>query len=78
MTEAMDKIQAVADQEYKYGFVTEIETDSVARGLNEETVREISARKNEPPFMLEWRLRSFGLFVCDWLKHSSHFGQLEE
>jgi Fe-S cluster assembly protein SufB len=48
-----------ARQEYKYGFVTDIETDAVPPGLNEEVIRTISAKKNEPPFMLEWRLRAY-------------------
>ncbi len=52
-------IQDLANREYKYGFVTEIETDSVPRGLNEDTIRLISAKKNEPPFMLEWRLKAY-------------------
>jgi Fe-S cluster assembly protein SufB len=45
--------------EYKYGFVTPIETESLAKGLSEETVRAISAKKNEPPFLLEFRLKAF-------------------
>lgn len=45
--------------EYKYGFVTPIETDSLAKGLTEETVRAISAKKNEPPFLLAFRLKAF-------------------
>jgi len=52
-------IQELTSRQYKYGFVTEIEADAVPRGLNEETVRLISAKKNEPAFMLEWRLRAF-------------------
>ena len=52
-------IEALANQEYKYGFVTDIETDVVPRGLTEDTVRLISAKKNEPEFMLEWRLKAF-------------------
>ncbi len=52
-------IQDLANREYKYGFVTQIETDSVPRGLNEDTIRMISAKKNEPPFMLEWRLKAY-------------------
>src|SRR6185312_11984231 len=50
---------ALANQEYKYGFVSEIESDTVPRGLNEDIVRMISAKKNEPEFMLEWRLRAY-------------------
>ena len=45
--------------DYKYGFTTEIETESIPKGLSEETVRLISARKEEPPFLLEFRLRAF-------------------
>ncbi len=46
-------------KEYKYGFVTEIETESFPKGLSEETVRAISAKKNEPPFLLEFRLKAY-------------------
>jgi Fe-S cluster assembly protein SufB len=45
--------------EYKYGFVTDIESDVIPRGLNEDTIRLISAKKNEPPFMLAWRLKAY-------------------
>ncbi|MES2122474.1 MAG: Fe-S cluster assembly protein SufB [Chlamydiota bacterium] len=45
--------------EYKYGFVTSIETDALPKGLSEETVRAISAKKNEPPFLLEFRLKAY-------------------
>jgi Fe-S cluster assembly protein SufB len=45
--------------EYKYGFVTPIETESLAKGLNEETIRAISAKKNEPAFLLEFRLKAY-------------------
>jgi Fe-S cluster assembly protein SufB len=48
-----------ARAEYKYGFVTEIETESFPKGLTEETVRAISAKKEEPPFLLEFRLKAF-------------------
>ena len=59
MTTATNTIEELANQEYKYGFVTELETDSAPRGLSEDTVRLISAKKNEPEFMLEWRLKAF-------------------
>jgi Fe-S cluster assembly protein SufB len=55
----MSSIEALANREYKYGFVTDIESEVVPRGLNEEIVRTISAKKNEPQFMLEWRLRAY-------------------
>ncbi|WP_213105369.1 Fe-S cluster assembly protein SufB [Candidatus Protochlamydia amoebophila] len=45
--------------DYKYGFVTEIETESLPKGLNEETIRAISAKKNEPTFLLEFRLKAY-------------------
>jgi len=51
-------LKKLTDQEYKWGFVTDIEADSVPRGLSEETVRVISAKKNEPAFMLDWRLKA--------------------
>ena len=44
---------------YKYGFVTDIETERAPRGLSEDTVRFISAKKSEPEWMLEWRLSAF-------------------
>jgi len=59
MPTSTNTIEALANQEYKYGFVTEIETDSAPKGLNEDIIRLISAKKNEPPFMLEWRLRAY-------------------
>src|SRR5574341_1839225 len=49
--------------EYKYGFVTEIEADTVPRGLCEDIVRLISAKKNEPNFMLDWRLKAYRHWV---------------
>ena len=52
-------IQAIADQEYQYGFVTEIDQDKVAPGLNEDVIRLISEKKGEPDFMLQWRLRAY-------------------
>ncbi len=59
MSTAADQIQAFTQQEYKYGFVTEIETDTVPPGLNEDIIRLISHKKGEPKFMLEWRLKAF-------------------
>ncbi len=52
-------IEALANREYRYGFVTDIEADTLPPGLDEEVVRRISAKKGEPPFMLEWRLRAY-------------------
>jgi len=52
-------VATLANKEYKYGFYTEVETDSVPPGLNEDIIRLISAKKREPEWMLEWRLKSF-------------------
>ncbi|MEP7272369.1 MAG: Fe-S cluster assembly protein SufB [Acidobacteriota bacterium] len=60
----MSTIEALANREYKYGFVTDIESDVLPRGLNEDIVRTISAKKDEPEWMLEWRLKAYR----HWLK----------
>jgi len=52
-------IKEVVNQQYPYGFVTQIESDTIPAGLNEDIIRLISAKKNEPAFMLEWRLNAF-------------------
>ncbi|MGI9101403.1 MAG: Fe-S cluster assembly protein SufB [Terriglobales bacterium] len=52
-------IEKLANQEYKWGFVTDIEEDKIPKGLNEDVIRLISAKKNEPEFMLEWRLKAY-------------------
>ena len=56
-------VHEVAEQQYNYGWVTDIESDIIPPGLNEEVVRFISAKKNEPEFMLEWRLKAFRHFM---------------
>ena len=52
-------VEDLARREYRYGFVTDIEADSVPPGLSEEIIRLISGKKREPAFMLEWRLKAF-------------------
>ena len=59
MTTENNTIEELANREYKYGFVTDIEADSAPRGLNEDIVRLISSKKNEPSWMLEWRLKAY-------------------
>lgn len=59
MPTATRQLDELIGREYKHGFYTTLETDTVPRGLNEEIIRMISARKNEPEFMLEWRLKAF-------------------
>src|SRR6267142_692754 len=59
MSTATETIEGLVQKEYKYGFYTDVETDSAPPGLNEDIVRLISAKKKEPEFMLEWRLKAY-------------------
>jgi Fe-S cluster assembly protein SufB len=59
MTTATSTIQELANREYRHGFVTDIETDAVPPGLNEDVIRTISAKKGEPDFLLQWRLKAY-------------------
>ena len=56
---AATDLDALVRQGYKHGFFTDIETDTVPPGLNEDIIRFISAKKNEPEFLLQWRLRAY-------------------
>ena len=62
MTEEDKILQEVTGAEYKYGFTTDIESDKIPKGLNEDIVRLISAKKNEPQWMLEKRLKAFEIW----------------
>lgn len=64
MKEEMDVLEQTIGSEYKYGFVTDIETETVPKGINESIVRLISKKKNEPEWMLNWRLKAF----AHWIK----------
>ena len=55
-------LQKLANQDYKYGFTTDIEQDSIPPGLSEDVVRLISAKKEEPEWLLEWRLKALHRF----------------
>jgi Fe-S cluster assembly protein SufB len=57
--DTVDTVQSLTDQGYKYGFVSDIAADEAPPGLNEDTVRFISAKKGEPDWLLEWRLEAF-------------------
>ena len=57
-------VEEIVSQPYKYGFITEIETEKIPKGLNEDVIRLISAKKNEPEFLLKFRLRAYE----QWLK----------
>jgi Fe-S cluster assembly protein SufB len=59
IAETVDTVRAATGQQYKYGFITDIEAESAPIGLNEDTVRFISAKKQDPEWLLEWRLQSF-------------------
>ena len=55
----MQTLEAHTQSDYKYGFTSNIDTETLPKGLNEDIVRAISAKKNEPEFLLEWRLKAF-------------------
>ncbi len=59
MSTEVNTIEQLTNKEYQFGFVTDIEADSVPAGLNEDVIRMISERKKEPAFMLEWRLKAY-------------------
>jgi Fe-S cluster assembly protein SufB len=59
MSTATETIQEFVSNEYKYGFTSNIETETIPPGLNEDVIRLISAKKNEPEFMLHWRLKAY-------------------
>ncbi|HWP99974.1 MAG TPA: Fe-S cluster assembly protein SufB [Vicinamibacterales bacterium] len=63
MSTATTTIEQLANREYKYGFVTEIEEEKAPKGLNEDIIRLISEKKNEPEWLLEWRLKAYRLWL---------------
>ncbi len=67
MSNSTALLEDITSSEYKYGFVTDIEADEAPKGLSEDIVRFISAKKNEPEWMLEWRLKAYRT----WLKMST-------
>ncbi|HEX9820135.1 MAG TPA: Fe-S cluster assembly protein SufB [Methylomirabilota bacterium] len=71
MSTTVKTLEALANREYKWGFVSDIEADALPPGLNEDVVCAISARKQEPEFMLEWRLRAYR----HWLKMERSAGE---
>jgi Fe-S cluster assembly protein SufB len=79
MSTANETIEQLATQEYKYGFVTEVEADAIPKGLSEDVVRMISAKKNEPEWLLEWRLKAYRLWLTmkepTW--HNVHYDPID-
>ena len=75
MATSTDNIEQLANQDYKYGFVTDVDAEAVPPGLNEEIIRIISAKKGEPKWLLEWRLKAFRVWQTmtapQW--HNVHF-----
>lgn len=59
MSDSMQTLEAHTGSDYKYGFTSDIDTETLPKGLTEDTVRAISAKKEEPAFLLEWRLKAF-------------------
>ncbi len=59
MSTATQTIETLANKEYKYGFVTDIEADAVPKGLSEDVIRTISSKKGEPDWLLQWRLKAY-------------------
>ena len=57
--DTVQQVKDLADRKYEFGFVTDIETETAPKGLNEDIVRFISAKKQEPEWLLEWRLKAF-------------------
>lgn len=64
MEEELKMLEETVASDYKYGFVTDIDTDIIPKGLSEDVIRLISSKKNEPEWMLEWRLKAYN----HWLK----------
>ena len=61
--ETIERVRGIDVDQYRYGFETIIESDKAPKGLSEDTVRFISAKKNEPEWMLQWRLEAFGRWL---------------
>ena len=59
MSTSESSVESLVNREYQYGFVTDIESDTIARGLSEDVIRLISSKKQEPAWLLEWRLKAY-------------------
>src|SRR3954466_9936479 len=63
MSTATETIEQLANREYKYGFITDVESESIPKGLSEDVVRLISQKKDEPEWLLEWRLKAYRMWL---------------
>src|ERR1700679_1302060 len=70
MSTDMNVVHELASRDYEWGFVTDIEEDRIPKGLGEDVIRLISARKQEPAFMLEWRLNAYRYWANQEKKHA--------
>ena len=79
MSTSTNAIEALVNREYKWGFVTEIEQDVAPPGLNEDTIRLISSKKNEPEWLLEWRLKAYRhwLTIKEPTWHNVHYPPID-
>ncbi|GGH64695.1 Fe-S cluster assembly protein SufB [Filimonas zeae] len=68
-----DILEQLAEREYEYGFVTDIDMEIVPAGLNEDTVRFVSEKKNEPEWLLEWRMKGYQSFLKQEMPHWQNF-----
>ncbi|MET4808089.1 Fe-S cluster assembly protein SufB [Limibacillus sp. MBR-115] len=71
-SQTIEQVRALGEQKYKYGFVTDIEADTAPKGLSEDIIRFISAKKEEPEWLLEWRLKAYAHWLNmpepDWAR----------
>src|SRR5690349_13064328 len=63
MSTSTETIEQLATKEYKYGFYSDVETETIPKGLSEDIVRLISQKKHEPGWLLEWRLKAYRLWL---------------
>ena len=79
MNAVQREIRELTSREYQYGFVTDLETDVAPRGLNEDVIRLISSKKNEPQWLLDWRLRAYRHWLTmeepRW--QNAHYGPID-
>ena len=79
MSTATQNIEELATQEYKYGFVTDVEADSIPKGLSEDVICQLSAKKEEPEWLLEWRLNAYRVWSTmtepQW--HNVHYDPID-
>jgi len=79
MSTSTTTVEELANREYKYGFFTDIEAETVPPGLNEDVIRLISAKKNEPDWLLDWRLQAFQVWqkMAEPTWHNVHYPPID-